>query len=207
MKTCLIFCAGAFSGLGRMPREDTVVIAADGGLAHAQALGITPHVILGDFDSLGYTPAGAEVHPVEKDDTDSMLAIKRGLQMGCREFYLYGAMDGQRVDHTVANFQALKYLADRGCRGYLMGCHQIATVLSAGECVFPGNFEGYLSIFCIGADALDVTVRGAQYELEGATLSSAFPLGVSNRFAGKQVTVSVREGSLLLLWDSANGPI
>ena len=122
-----------------------------------------------------------------------------------REFYLYGALDGDRLDHTVANFQALKYLSDHGCRGYLLGCRQNATVIRGEEVRFPRECDGYLSIFCIGPDARGVTVRGARYTLEDATLSSGFPLGVSNRFIGESVTVSVRDGALLLLWDRENG--
>ena len=80
------------------------VLAADGGLKHTRKLGIEPNEIIGDFDSLGFTPPGAEVFPVEKDDTDAMLAVRRGLELGYREFVLYGSLDGPRLDHTVAKF-------------------------------------------------------------------------------------------------------
>ena len=70
MKTCVIFCAGGFDRLAEPIGSEDLVIAADGGLIHTQALGLTPHVILGDFDSLGYIPQGAQVFPVKKDDTD-----------------------------------------------------------------------------------------------------------------------------------------
>jgi thiamine pyrophosphokinase len=168
-------------------------------------LGLVPDIILGDFDSLGYVPEGAEIHPVEKDDTDSMLAIKKGLQMGCDTFYLYGALDGGRVDHTMANFQALQYLSERGARGYLIGLRQIATTVTGGSIEMPESWEGYLSVFCMGSDASGVTIRGAQYELQNATLTSGFPLGVSNRFVKKKTTVSAEKGTLLLIWDTANG--
>ena len=121
MKVCMIFCAGGFSGLLQPMPQDALVIAADGGLRHTEKLGLQPDIILGDFDSLGYVPEGAAVYPVEKDDTDSMLAIKQGLAQGCDTFYLYGALDGKRLEHTVANFQALQYLADHGAKGYLVG--------------------------------------------------------------------------------------
>ena len=78
MKTCVIFCAGEFDTLAA-PVGDGLVIAADGGYRHCVHLDIHPDVILGDFDSLGYAPEGAQVFPVEKDDTDSMLAVRRGL--------------------------------------------------------------------------------------------------------------------------------
>ncbi len=203
MKKCAIFCAGGFAG--RLSDGADVIIAADGGLTHTTGLGLQPDVILGDFDSLGYVPAGSEVYPVEKDDTDSMLAIKRGLELGCDTFWIYGALDGDRVEHTMANFQALVYLAQRGDRGYLIGCRQIVTAITASEIRFPETFAGYLSVFCMGPDARGVCIRGAQYELESGVLTSGFPLGVSNRFQGREVTVSVEDGTLLLIWDRENG--
>ena len=114
MGKCIIFCAADFHGLAAPLANDDFIIAADGGLNHTNALGLSPNGILGDFDSLGYTPAGGEVHPVEKDDTDAMLAVRRGLALGCREFVLYGGMDGPRLDHTIANLQTLCFLAWRG---------------------------------------------------------------------------------------------
>ena len=117
MKTCHVFCAAEFDGLLEPVGPEDLIIAADGGLRHTQALGLTPEVILGDFDSLGYVPEGANVFPVEKDDTDAMLAVRRGLSMGADRFLLYGSVDGPRLDHTVANFQTLQYLADQGARG------------------------------------------------------------------------------------------
>lgn len=203
MKKCAIFCAGGFAG--RLPDGADALIAADGGLIHTAALGLQPDVILGDFDSLGYVPTGSEVFPVEKDDTDSMLAIKRGFAMGCDTFYIYGSLDGDRLEHTMANFQALQYISQRGGRGFLIGCRQIVTAITADEIRFPATFRGYLSVFCMGADARDVCIRGAQYALEDGTLTSGFPLGVSNRFQDEEVTVSVADGTLLLIWDRENG--
>ena len=121
MGKCIIFCAAEFDSLVQPPAAEDYIIAADGGLAHTNALGITPHCILGDFDSLGYVPESANVFPVEKDDTDAMLAVRRGLELGYKEFYLYGSLDGKRLDHTVANFQTLQFLCDHGAHGYLIG--------------------------------------------------------------------------------------
>ena len=130
MKTCVIFCAAEFDKLERPIGAEDFVIAADGGLRHTRKLGLTPDVIIGDFDSLGFVPEGANVFPVEKDDTDAMLAVRRGFSQGCREFLLYGGLDGPRLDHTVANFQTLQFVADRGGIGYLVGNTTIACVLA-----------------------------------------------------------------------------
>jgi len=205
MGNCLIFCAGGFDGLLEEVNKDDFILAADGGLAHVQSLGLTPNGILGDFDSLGYVPQGSSVFPVEKDDTDAMLAVRKGLALGYRQFLLYGALEGPRLDHTVANFQTLQYLSDHGAVGYLIGKDYIVTVLKNGALEFPASATGIVSVFCMGADARGVTLTGLQYPLTDGTLTPGFPLGVSNHFIGEDATVSVRDGSLLVLYDRENG--
>ena len=205
MKQCVIFCAAGFDGLLVPLTGRELVIAADGGLRYTQALGISPQAIIGDFDSLHYVPQGAEVFPVEKDDTDSMLAVKLGLSRGYDRFLLYGAMDGERLDHTVANYQLLSFLADHGTRGVLVGNRFCATVIKNGGLHFPGGKEGDISVFCMGRDARGVNIRGLYYPLENGTLTSGFPLGVSNHFTEAPATVSVEDGSLLILWRRAAG--
>lgn len=205
MRNCVIFNAGGFDSLIEPIGPDDYLLAADGGLIHMDRLGLTPHGILGDFDSLGYVPENARIFPVEKDDTDSLLAIRQGLQQGCRRFLLYGSLDGPRLDHTVANFQALQFLADRGAQGWLVGRSYLATVLKNGSLRFPAGAEGIISVFCMGADAHGVTLQGLQYPMENGVLTASFPLGVSNHFTGREAAVSVESGSLLLLYDRANG--
>lgn len=205
MGKCIVFCAAEFDRLACPIEPEDYVIAADGGLQHTQALGIEPQEILGDFDSLGYIPQDARVFPVEKDDTDAMLAARRGLALGFREFLYYGSLDGKRLDHTVANYQTLQYLADHGARGYLVGQDFLVTVVKEGRIFFPEGTEGLISVFCLGADARGVSLRGLYYPLEGGTLTAGFPLGVSNHFTGAPAEISVEEGSLLVMWERKNG--
>lgn len=205
MEKCVIFCAGGFDALAEPIADGDFIMAADGGLVHLQRIGLEPDGILGDFDSLGYIPAGAKVFPVEKDDTDSMLAVRHGLSLGYRRFVLYGGLDGSRVDHTVANFQTLQYLADQGASGYLVGLTYMAAVVKNGAVAFPDCAEGIISVFCMGRDARGVTIRGLKYGLTDGTLSAGYPLGVSNHFVGKRSEISVENGSLLVIWDRKNG--
>ncbi len=200
MGSCIIFGAADFDGLIEPAAPEDYIIAADGGLKHAQTLGLRPNEIIGDFDSLGYTPAGAQVFPVEKDDTDTMLAIKRGLELGFRRFILYGGMGGKRLDHTVANFQALAYLAAHGAIGFLIGADTVATVVREGVLQFPAGMEGDFSAFCLGGPAQDVSIRGLYYEASHITLTADFPLAVSNHFTRRQAQVETHSGTLLLLW-------
>lgn len=201
----IVFCAAEFDGKTEPLAADDYILAADGGLRHVESLGLIPDGILGDFDSLGYIPEGSQVFPVEKDDTDSMLAARKGLSLGYREFLFYGALDGERLDHTVANYQTLQFLADRGADAFLLGKNYVVTVVKDGTLTFPAQAEGILSLFCLGADAEGVTLKNLQYPLESGTLTPGFPLGVSNHFTGKPASVTVRQGSLLAMWDRRNG--
>lgn len=184
------------------PRRPGLVIAADAGLAHLERRGIAPDVIVGDFDSLDYVPHGGNVirHPVEKDDTDMMLAVKTGLERGCREFVLYGGLGG-RLDHTYANLQTLVYLAQQGAAGYLVGGGMAASAVKNGSMRFSAQHRGTISVFCPGETARGVDLTGLYYPLRNADLTSGFPLGVSNQFTGEEAAVSVREGTLLVMWE------
>ena len=205
MKTCVIFCAAEFNSLAKPLDGDDYILAADGGLRHLEKLHLKPHGIIGDFDSLGFVPTGAEVFPVEKDDTDAMLAARKGLELGFRDFLFYGSMDGPRLDHTIANFQTLQFLADHGARGCLVGRDYIVTVIHEETISFDAGAEGILSLFCLGPDAEGVTIRGLYYPLENGKLTSGFPLGVSNHFTGQEASITVEKGSLLAMWDWKNG--
>lgn len=200
MKTCIIFCAAGFDRLVEPIGAEDYIIAADGGLRHVQALGLEADAVIGDFDSLGYVPEKGVVYPVEKDDTDAMLAVRLGLEQGFTRFLLYGGMDGKRLDHTVANFQTLQYLADHGAVGTLVGADYLACVFQNGSLHFPAGLEGDFSLFCMGRDAHGVTIQGLYYTVENVTLTAGFPLGVSNHFTGDAAAIHVQDGSLLALW-------
>lgn len=201
MNRCIILCAGGFHGLLEAPEEGDYIIAADGGYRHARDFGITPDCILGDFDSLGFVPEGAKVFPVEKDDTDAMLAVRHGLSLGYQEFHIYGSLDGDRLDHTVANLQTLLFLAERDARGSLIGNTQIATVVKDNFLFLSESCKGIISVFAVGGEAKGVTIEGLQYEVENATLSPNFPLGVSNHCIGKPAQISVENGTLLVIYE------
>ena len=197
----MIFGAGSFYGLPRSVEAGDLVIAADGGWRVCQTLGITPDLLLGDFDSLGEVPEFGHILrlPVEKDDTDMVRAVKEGLARGETEFHLLGGMGGQRSDHTVANMQTLAYLASHGAMGWLYGDGERYTAICGPDVLeLEARNAGILSVFCLGADASGVTIQGAQYELENAALTAFFPLGVSNHFVGKAVRISVDSGCLLI---------
>ena len=138
---------------------------------------------------------------MEKDDTDTFLAAKYGMEQGCRAFHIYGGTGG-RLDHTLANLQLLVWLSQREARGYLYDETFTYTAITNGAITIPQGPEwGLLSVFCMGPDAKGVFERGVQYPLTDAVLTAGFPLGVSNHIIEAEARISVREGSLVIGWE------
>jgi len=206
-KRCFIAGAGEFYG-NALPGNGDYMIAADGGYAALASRGITPDLIIGDFDSL--TPelqSAVSDHPnvmrssAEKDDTDMMLAVRYGLERGYERFVINGGLGG-RLDQTLANIQILVYLADNGARGTLLGHGVGVTVIKNGELRFSrSEAVGIVSVFSARDKAEGVTLKGLKYPLDDATLTNEYPLGVSNEFTGVPAVISVREGTLIVIWD------
>ena len=203
MKRCFIFSAGTFYGLRERPVPGDLCIAADAGYRACQQAGIVPDLLLGDFDSMDQPEDFVNVlrSPVEKDDTDTMLAVKTGLENGCKEFYLYGGTGGKRLDHTLANLQTLLYLRRRGARGYLYDDDFVWTVLENESLTIEKTVEwGLFSAFCLGDRAEGIDEVGFQYPLKDAVLTPEFPLGVSNHILEPAATITVRKGALAVGW-------
>lgn len=199
---CFIVGAGCIDpGLRLSLCPDDLLIAADGGFLTVERMGLVPHLVIGDFDSLGKRPdhPNTVVLPTVKDDTDMCAAIRLGRERGYTRFALYGGTGG-RLAHTLANLQLLDGLAREGCQGFLVGEGTISTAVYNGELQFPAHMSGYLSVFCVSGRAEGVALRGLKYELSNETLTGSFPLGVSNEFIGTASRVSVANGSLLVLW-------
>ncbi|MBQ7726274.1 MAG: thiamine diphosphokinase, partial [Clostridia bacterium] len=182
MDTCIVFgAAEGFPETFQKQKED-LIIAADAGIKACERFGIEPDLAVGDFDSLGKTPACREVirHPVRKDDTDSMLAVKTGWERGYRRFLLYGCAGG-RLDHTFANYQTLAYLAKRGGLGFVCANGYTVSAFSKATAMFSEKAQGTISLFALG-DQSTVSASGLLYPLNKTVLTPDFPLGQSNEF-------------------------
>ena len=230
MPTCYIVGAGDFTPRGFAPVPGDLVLAADGGYRALYSLGYTPDLLLGDFDSLGDLPLPPDLpvlrFPARKDDTDTGLALRHGLDRGFRDFALYGCAGG-RVDHLLANLQSMARVSRLGATIRLAAPEYDAWALTgpapdapasdasapdasgpaphapdgpAATLTLPDRPGGTLvSVFCHGDRAEGVTLTGLSYPLDGADLTGDFPLGVSNRrLEGQPATVSVRRGTLLI---------
>jgi len=205
---CFIFGAGEFKGTGfPCPSVNDLVIAADGGLAYAESMGINPSVVLGDFDSLGRAPAGdyeTLTFPPEKDYTDLMLAAEEGFNRGARTFYLLGATGG-RMDHTLANIQVVVNLTRRGCKVYLIGNDYWISAVHNGKIELASSLKGYFSLYSFSEYCKGVSVKGAKYQVEDFNLRQDDPRAISNEFTGEACSVSVEDGTLLLCIGDLNG--
>lgn len=202
MRRCVIFAAGSMEVTPLLPGSfspDDYIIAADAGIRNAAALGVKPHLVMGDMDSLeeSEVPEGAVLFPVRKDDTDLMLAVKKGIELGYREFLIYGALGG-RLDHTYASIQTLSYLLEHGCTGVLVDGRQWVTMLQQAALTVPTGYR-HISVFSYTEKCSGICLRGLSYPLEDAQLDQNFPLGVSNSADGETAVISVREGKLMVI--------
>jgi len=204
MKCCYIVGAVPCK-INFIKKEGDLLIAADGGYELLNKANIIPDIVLGDFDSLGYIPEGKEIikHPVKKDDTDTLLAVKIGLERGYKKFCIYGGFGGERTDHTFSNVQTLSYIAQNGGIGYLLSDKECVTVIKNGNIHFKQEAVGSISVFAVGGKAEGVTEKGLLYSLDNYELYPFVPLGVSNSFVGEEAFVSVEKGMLALIWSGS----
>lgn len=188
------------------PKEGDLIIAADSGFKTLEKLGISPDLIVGDFDSLEYTPKGDNVikHPVKKDETDTILAVDEALKKGYNDFIIYGCLGG-RLDQTVASIQTASYITEKGGNAVFIDNETYLTVIKNNRISFSENNKGTVSVFSLSDTSYGVSEKGLLYELEEAELTSDYPLGVSNEFTKKDSVISVKKGKICVIWNGKHG--
>ncbi len=198
-RRCLIITGGAYCPIPR-PEAGDFVIACDRGYEYCLRAGFTPDLVIGDFDSYaGSVNAEIPVRrlPVEKDDTDTMSALRYACDEGYEEVQLFCALGG-RLDHTIANVQALAWCAERGIFAAIESPDTRLFSLRGAALRLPRR-EGFsLSVFSL-TDRSRVTIRGVKFPLEDAEISNGFPLGVSNEWTDGEALVTAHEGTLLIV--------
>ena len=199
---CYIIGAGDVTATNLIADDKDYIICADGGYKYKDLLGRECDMVVGDFDSLGRVPDTKNkiVVPTVKDETDMMLAVNLGFEKGYRNFVIFGALGGERNDHSVANIQLLHYITSKGAKGTIYHGREVFTAFSDGTLTLGAENEGYVSVFSLTDESWGVTIRNLKYTLEGATLYSHMPIGVSNEFLGKESSIIVEEGSLLVVY-------
>ena len=202
-RRCFIFGALEVDRLHEKPTEGDLVIAADRGYDVALSLGITPDLIVGDFDSRGTAPTGENVVTLDmrKDDTDLEHAARIALERGYHDFVVYGAVGGA-LDHTMGNVAVAELIAQRGGIPVFYGEGIAFSVICGGALTLPAQKEGRVSVISLDSVSRGVSISGLSYGLGKADLYRASTLGVGNLFIGDTPTISVSDGTLLIIWET-----
>ena len=183
------------------------IIAADGGASHCVRLGLTPHTLIGDFDSLApadieaLIQAGAEIirHPAHKDETDLELAILHAIQKGSGEIVVYAAL-GARMDMTLANLMLLTHPAIKHIRLSLVDGNQEIRILHSGEEIhLHGEPGDTVSLIPFSPITTMITTQALEYPLSEGTLTLGSPRGVSNVMLGETCHISLGDGILAVV--------
>lgn len=203
MKKCVIVGGADILDYGKIKgylSAEDYYIFCDCGLRHSEGLGVEPDLIVGDFDSHPNPCLDIEtiVLPVEKDDTDTVFAVKEAAKRGFEDFLILGAV-GQRLDHTLGNVSILKMLFDMGKNAEIVDDYTEMTVVGK-EPQYVEDCFPYFSLINIFGNATGISVKNAKYPLENAVITCDYQYGISNRaLKGKRAEVSVDNGCLLLL--------
>ena len=198
-KLCAIISGGRRAPLDGIENADRI-IACDKGYQYAEEAGVRPQLLVGDFDSYtGALPADIPILdlPVEKDDTDTMAAIRYAVQEGYSEIVLYCALGG-RLDHLLGNVQSAVFAVERGCRVHIIDTDNLLYFFTDGALTLPPRAGWSLSLLSLTDRCENVSVTGVKYPLRDATLTNGFPIGVSNEWEG-EAQISVGGGVLLVV--------
>jgi thiamine pyrophosphokinase len=204
----------AIVGNGRLPptrglrqrlRHADLVVCADGGLRVVRALGITPEVAVGDFDSASPSVLawarrrGTRLlaHPRDKDKTDTELAIQYALRAGATTIDLIGVLGG-RVDHMLANIGLLVALARHRRRARIVH-GTIELFLATPQASIPGRVGDRVSLIPLSARVTGISTHGLKYPLAHSTLRMDTTRGISNEITASPAHVRTRRGWLLIV--------
>ena len=203
MKRCVIV-GGAdvnnYEYINEKIRKDDFVIFCDSGLKHLSKLEATPSLVVGDFDSHENPMINVEtiVLPCEKDDTDTVFAVKEALKRGFDEFVLIGVI-GARLDHTLGNVSILLYLDSLSKKGIIIDNYSEMEIVST-KCAYIDDTYAFFSLLNITGVAKGVTIKNAKYPLDNAQIECEYQYGISNEvIKGKRAEVTVSDGKLLLI--------
>ncbi len=200
-KRCVLVGASSINNYDRICsyiRENDYFIFCDGGLFHRKSLGVSPNLIVGDFDSHELENFKEEtiVLPRMKDDTDSFYAAKVAIARGYKDILLVG-MSGNRLDHTLANISLMLMLIKNNSKAMLLDDFSETELVSEGSALISDKFP-YFSLMTVDGKAT-VSIENALYPLDCFTIEPDFPIGISNEpLPGKTAKVQVLSGKILL---------
>lgn len=203
MRRCVIV-GGAdirnYDVVKRYLKPDDYVIYCDSGLKHLAGLGVNPGLIVGDFDSHEnpHLPVETVVLPCEKDDTDTVYAVKEAVKRGFSDFLFLGVVGG-RLDHTLGNVSILLKLDALGKKAEILDDYGLMRIISK-EAVEISDDCRFFSLLNIDGTAKHINVTGAKYPVTDGEITCDYQYGVSNEvLPGQKARVTVGEGRLLLV--------
>lgn len=211
-KVCYIFTGGEVHSLADTPSDGDFIIAADSGYLTARRFGVTPDLLVGDFDSLDLSGLCAnELDKIEKikvshikDDTDTQLAVDIAVSRGASKIHLIGGLGG-RADHTLSNIFLLEYIAEKGIEAIMSdGKNRISLLTARGERVSVKKEKKYkyLSLVSLTDKCIGVSVTGVFYPLDNAEITRKYTYAVSNQITEEYAEISLTDGKLLVIESS-----
>lgn len=208
MNRCAIFAGGDVPIKNdlqqKLLKKTDYIICADCGYEHVKKLGLVPDLIVGDFDSYKEElPEGVEVisSVPEKDDTDTLMAVKKAIELGFKNIDLYGALGGGRIEHSIANVQTMIYAFQQGC-DLTIRDKSVLKIQSAddGEVSYHDELgELYFSVFALTETVNIDYLRGVKYPLENHCIVQSFPIGVSNEITDGTAKLCINSGLALIV--------
>lgn len=187
-----------------------LVVAADGGAIKAALLGLNPAIVVGDGDSLAadrteeLRRAGVEVivHPAQKDESDTELAVREAIARGAESIRIVGAFGGDRPEHSVANLLLLTLpaLADRDV-ALVDGASTVRAIGGSGQArlSIDGKIGDYVSLFALSERVEGLTTTGLRYPLSDEMLVQGPTRGLSNELSADHAEMATRTGRLAVI--------
>lgn len=199
MKTCAIISGGQFSPLFGIEKADFIIVC-DKGYEYAKKCGAIPNLFIGDFDSFSgelSNDLSVITLPCEKDETDTMVAIKYAKEQGFTNILLFCALGG-RLDHLLGNLAAATYASKAGLTVKITDFNNEIFVFSNSKIVLPKKSGFSISLISLTDKCKNVCILGGKYSLKNAVLTNASTLGISNEWID-DITVSVGAGVLAVV--------
>lgn len=203
MKRCVVIGGADINNYKRVSsyfKSEDFFVFCDCGLNHKDLLKVIPNLIIGDFDSHSNPNCDIEtiILPTEKDDTDTVYAVKEMIKRGYDEFLLVGVV-GNRLDHTLGNLSILLMLYNENKKVLIVDDYSEIEILGKEKIYLDTRYK-YFSLVNIFGVAKGINIKNAKYNLENAEIKMDYQYGISNEVEKNKIAeVSVDNGNLLLI--------